>query len=524
MAQYYGLSQTAGFADGLAQGFGLVNEVYNDKEINRLKQEELDATAAYRMASTVAESKYRDQQIGIEQDGLALKRDEFGLMETESAATIAALQADNQVRLINANTAGVNATTAAANADTNRLVREEAGTQAQFLRDEQARQLANQTGAEALAQISEMLESGNYDPEELDRLGLITKGTPFDVYKFSSESYATLQSVAEQRLSAMLQSENPDLNDPELLASAGAVVNAGARVGMIVDDTFLNAPEGLRNGDYRMHSKEILGLDLDLNDGNPFLTGTVRVHLVHKDDPNQAAHYDAPMTGGGRSPSTSASAQIPVADFLSGMKGMSALTSKIQEDIAPALKAARIEQIGGRAAYRQAVQKDILDLMTFITDNPESGSLISGVSNNQLTQEDIAGLASDRVLGLGSNVEPDFREMAKSTILAVRDQIENSSVFNADLNRFYKQDTTDPQNTKKLQLKPTDLTDSQILLMASEMNQDDTTKKYSRSSNYSTVLESMLTADGYEMDVRTGINQRVRGVGARLNQTLAGGQ
>mgnify|MGYP003640666627 CR=1 FL=1 len=66
MAQYYGLSQTAGFADGLAQGFGLVNEVYNDKEINRLKQEELDATAAYRMASTEAESKYRDQQFGIQ--------------------------------------------------------------------------------------------------------------------------------------------------------------------------------------------------------------------------------------------------------------------------------------------------------------------------------------------------------------------------------------------------------------------------------------------------------------------------
>jgi len=506
MARYYGLGQTAGFADGLAQGFGLVNEVYNDKEINRLKQEELDATSAYRMAETEATSKYRDQQFGLETRGADLADKEFDLTEAESIATRANQKSQSETNLLNANTARTNAETANARSATQGRTADEAIAQGEFDRKEEERKRRNTVGAESLSLISDMLKSDNFDPDEYDRLIQLTEGTSFDVSRLSGDSYATLQSVAEQRLSAMLQSENPDLNDPELLASAGSVINAGVRKGEIVDDSFVNAPEGLRNGEFIMHSKDVLSLKVDLNDGNPFVAGTVRVHLQHKDNPNNFVHYDAPMTGGGRLSSTSNPAQIPVQDLLNGMKGMSALTSQIQQDIAPSLKAARIEQMGGRAAYRQAVQSDILALNTFIEKSPEAGSLISGVKNIDLTQKDIAGLASDRMLGLGHNTEPDLRETAKSTIIKVRDQIENSSVFNADLNKFFKQDTTDPQNTKKIRMTPADLSDSQILLLASQMDQDATTQKYSRRPEYSSVLESMLTTNGYEMDTRSNMS------------------
>jgi len=467
MARYYGLGQTAGFADGLAQGFGLVNEVYNDKEINRLKQEELDATAGYRMAETEATSKYRDQQIGIEQGQLDLDNERLGLDKKESAATIAGLQADNQVRLINAKTAGVNATTAATNADTNRFVREEAGTQAQFLRDEKARQLNLQQAGETLASLDiafkESARTGVPVPTEVIQNAIeMTDKTPLSVARAVSSLAPVNMEVMNTTLQGVF-SEGGDINDEKALEVVGEFLNQNTEVGRVMSTaTDVNLP--IAYDGWLMYKKDLLSASASVDGETPTLSAMARITLQNPKDPTQFVHYDAPVTRG-RGAGSSEAGQFPVAEFLSGTAGYAVQVRYAQENFRPLLEQHRIDTMYGNAGeYQTALLAEQSRLAEWVTDYPTSQPLVAGVDNNTLTQKVINSAAKDNTLNMGNPKVMSFIPDSTSSIIDFRAFMDSDPKLKA-LQQSYQIPSKNKNGVTEG--VPVKLTDSEVLILMS---------------------------------------------------------
>jgi len=482
MARYYGLGQTAGFADGLAQGFGLVNEVYNDKEINRLKQEELDATAAYRMAETEAESTYRDQQIGLQTREADLNDLEFGLRETESLATIAGLQADSQVRLINAKTAGTTA-------DAALLGRQNAGLKLQQTQDEISRQQRDEKAAAGIAVFAEQNAQHRINgtfatPDEIQAVDAATKGTNYSITGLSG--YSSGAEMARLAEAVSTAATTGDLNNKDLWDVVGSF--AARPAGDIVNsESYPFAPRAYDG--FEVVSTEVVGLEAHLNDGvgqdpsvgyegTPTLSGTVMVTLRDPDDPDVTYYYQAPLTPN-RVSTDNEPLQIPLKDVVDGIGGYGILQRQMEDISGPPIRAYQKQKLfKDEGSYQVALGKEKDRLYTHVTTYPTNHRLIAGKDNNTLVAKDLNDLAGDNLLQVGRPKRTSYLREAEIGIMETREQFGTNKSLSAILQPFGVASTVDGKTTR-VPIKPDDLTDREILILRSVLNADPKNEKRS---------------------------------------------
>lgn len=467
MARYYGLGQTAGFADGLAQGFGLVNEVYNDKEINRLKQEELDATAAYRMAETEAESKYRDQQIGLQTREADLNDQEFGLRETESLATIAGLKADDELRRLQISNARTTAEAGLLARQTADRVANEAGIQAQAERDEQARQLKLQQAGDTLVSLDiafkESARTGVPVPTELIQNAIeVTDKTPMSVARAVSSLAPVNMEVMNSTLQGVF-SKGGDINDEKTLEVVGEFVNQNTEVGRTMSTaTDVNLP--IAYDGWVMYKKDLLSASVSLDGETPTLSAMARITLQNPKDPTQFVHYDAPVTMG-RGAGSSEAGQFPVEEFLSGTAGYAVQVRYAQENFRPLLEQHRINTMYGNAGeYQTALLNEQSRLAQWVTDYPTSNPLVAGRDNNTLAQKVINDAAKDNTLNMGNPRVMSFIPDSTSSIIDFRAFMDSDSKLKA-LQQSYQMPSTNKDGVTEG--VPVKLTDSEVLILMS---------------------------------------------------------
>ena len=453
MARYYGLGQTAGFADGLAQGFGLVNEVYNDKEINRLKQEELDATAAYRMAETEAESTYRDQQIGLQTREADLNDLEFGLRQTESLATIASQKTIDQINLIRARTAA--------------SIAEGAETQAQLNRDEQERQQKLQQAGETISGLDiafkESARTGVPVPTEVIQNAIeMTDGTPLSVARAVSSLAPVNMEVINSTLQGVF-SEGGDINDEKTLEVVGEFLNQNTEVGRVMSTaTDVNLP--IAYDGWLMYKKDLLSASASVDGETPTLSAMARITLQNPKDPTQFVHYDALVTRG-RGAGSSEAGQFPVEEFLSGTAGYAVPVRYAQANFRPLLEQPRIDTMYGNAGeYQTDLLNEQSRLAQWVTDYPTSNPLVAGRENNTLPQKVINSAAKDNTLKMGNPRVMSFIPDSTSSIIDFRALMDSDPKLKA-LQQSYQIPSKNKDGVTEG--VPVKLTDSEVLILMS---------------------------------------------------------
>ena len=89
--------------------------------------------------------------------------------------------------------------------------------------------------------------------------------------------------------------------------------------------------------------------------------------------------------------------------------------------MAPVVRAAKIDQMGGDSAFRSAVNSEIESMVAVMEASPSSRTYMGSKTNEELLQspDDIRRIAEDRALGLGRKTER-FGDQAKQTLLQAK--------------------------------------------------------------------------------------------------------
>ena len=142
---------------------------------------------------------------------------------------------------------------------------------------------------------------------------------------------------------------------------------------------------------------------------------------LERKTPGQFYHYIAPMTDGRVAGSTQRS-QVPINQIIDGMGGTAILIDTLNRDMAPVVRAAKIDQMGGDSAFRQAVNSEIEEHgLPSWEASPSSRTYMGSKTNEELLQspDDIRRIAEDRALGLGRKTER-FGDQARQTLLQAK--------------------------------------------------------------------------------------------------------
>lgn len=455
---YYGLSRVGGIADGFGVGLTAARGFIQDKRDAEYQQAKLDADAeAARLTAD-----FRSKQLDNEATRIRLQGEENAAAEqfradqraADSAESIAAAEARKAE--------------AEANAATRRITEEAAAKAtavAEGQLDAQAREQKNTAALESIAQLDLLIKRAQQtgtqpDLEMINTLIGNTADTKFDLSTILGADYqndiANLTSVIREQLSS---GQMLDTSDPRILAGADALVNAngGTMIGRTVDSTFVNAPKEYQDGNYRVVSREATGIDIKEGADGLMFSSDVLVTLERKDAPGEFYHYIAPMTDGRVAGSTQR-AQVPINQIIDGMGGTAILIDTLNRDMAPVVRAAKIDQMGGDSAFRSAVNSEIESMVSVMEASPGSRTYMGSKTNEELLQspDDIRRIAEDRALGLGRKTER-FGDQAKQTALQAR------AIVETELQAF-KVEGPDGRPTKTM-----DLTQQEVFRLAATL-------------------------------------------------------
>ena len=449
---YYGVSRVGGIADGFGQGFAAARGIIADKREAEYQQSRLEADAEAARLTQEFRSKQLDneaERIRLQAEGNA-RAEQF--RAEEKAANAAQRLADTERG------------TAVASAQESAARKAEAVAQGQL--NAQEREQRNTAALESIAQLDLLIKRAQQtgtapDLEMVNTLIGNTAESKFDLTTILGTDYqndiANLTSVIREQLSS---GQMLDTSDPRILAGADALINAngGAMIGRTVDSTFANAPEAYRDGNYRVVSREATGIDITEGPDGLMFSSDVLVTLERKDRPGEFYHYVAPMTDGRQAESTQR-AQVPINTIIDGMGGNAILIDTLNRDMAPTIRAAKIDQMGGDAAFRQAVNAEIESMITVMEASPSSRTYMGSKTNEELLQSptDIQRIAEDRALGLGRKTER-FGDQAKQTLL------EAKFIIDKPLQAF-KVEGPDGKPTKTMELS-----DAEVFELASTLD------------------------------------------------------
>ena len=401
---YGGLNSAGGFADGFSSGFGLINDAVDSRKRRELDEQKLAADER----AAQSEREFREQQAGWRQDDKVWQR--------EQAASAKKFQ--NEERIANNRTR--DASIAASNAQTD-LANKKFET-AQYKLDQEKR---TDKAIASLASLEDLLkysrENGiSPDLDVVQQLVNDTKGTVFDAALLVGTDYGKSLADLTSTLREQLNSGEIDFTDPRILGGFDAMVNSyqGGLIGQFIDDSFVNAPEEIRNGTWKVISREATGMKVD--EAGNFSSDV----LVTAQDPRtrDIVHYIAPLTAK-RGQGSKDRIQVPVKQMMDGIAGTTVLIDRISGDMKSIIKRAAIEKEGGHADFRAKVDTRVEALRNQKAANETRRDILPTKLNRDVTEEDILRVAEDQVLGIGSK-NKSHRAEAKAEILQTRKDIE----------------------------------------------------------------------------------------------------
>jgi hypothetical protein len=414
-------SSVGGFADGFTQGFGLMQDAENARLDRQMAQSEIDATAKYR-ADTLAEDR-RQFDEGTRQFGITNKREQD---QFDAEIEIKKKEAEGAASLRAAQLSAANVAEAKSKAELDALERER----------------VNEEGLAAMAQLDQVIKTAQRtgvmpDLQVINDLIEKTRPTKFDLSVALGKDFQSDIANFVNALSTQFQSGNSDLSDPRLEMGIDALIHSqgGALIGSTITDANVNAPEELQNGQYKIISREAVNIDIKeqgvsdhlpngvMPDGReqqgpPRLAASADVLVTAEGPDGQLVQYIAPMTKG-RSASTGERVQIPVNSIFDGVGGTAVMIDYLNKNMAEPIKAAKKEDLGGEAAFQQAVSAQQEAVVNIIAANEGARTFRSDKTNGELGPEDIQRIAEDRALGLGKKQE-SFRDDAKREIMQTK--------------------------------------------------------------------------------------------------------
>jgi len=474
------LSSTGGFADGFTSGFGLMNQAYTDKrkldQAEEAMQYERDQDAAVMAeerrqfnARTEEEKRQFDATEAREKDQFDK---EFGLQKTEAEATATLRQA----QLTAAETAQANDQ---AEINARLKLEKEQDAMGAIAQLDQVIKTAQRTGTQPdLAVVNELLER--------------TVGTKYDLTVALGREYQNNIANLTNVLSTQLNQGNFDPTDPRVEMGADALVNAqgGDMIGKTIDESFKNAPDELKNGQYKVVSRE--ATNIQINEGSsdmgpPELMVSMDVLVTAEGPDGQIVHYIAPMTEN-RTGSSSDRVQIGATDLFDGLGGTAVLIDYLNTNMADPIKAAKKDALGGEAAFQQAANSQAEFIISVAEANPSGRSFMSNKTNEELlsSPDDIRRIAEDRALGLGKK-QGTFREEASREIMQTR----------LDLDPLLKDKRVKDPKTGKPTAMP-DFSDAEILKISATLDSSGKPTLRTRS-----LLREMLERKG-AVEIRRG--------------------
>tara|TARA_R100001443_G_scaffold87879_3_gene94416 strand:+ start:524 stop:2035 length:1512 start_codon:yes stop_codon:yes gene_type:complete len=434
-----------GFAEGFGQGFGLMQSTLDARD----KRKRLDA----------AEQLAQDQ-FGLEQekqaDLRAYREEDLDIKRTSEATR--GLQA--QTAALNAQTANLKARTAQQIADDKndpdslegqKIASEIAENLAQggYYDAQEAKADAStryyEAGADQRKQAVDMYRGAQFvqqawdltDPNalastsDLTRLNQLVDATTnygiFDLsYIASSESQ-----VADANLSTFMQDlaagGQPDLDGKTLRAMSHALgINSSAAVGRNIDETFVNAPAGLKDGNWEVSSQGLRTLTAG-EDGT--LTGSLYVMAKHKTTGEEIPYFP-PLTAA-RSFQSNERAELNIDDGMKAIAGSMYMRQNLRPRIREKVTQARIlTQYGdnkgdnGVTKFEKVVNKIVQDQIKHIEDGGQTDGLAgttllpSGEVDRNATvtlagRDKMRQAVKDKLLFPEATVQPDADQINK---------------------------------------------------------------------------------------------------------------
>ncbi len=210
-------------------------------------------------------------------------------------------------------------------------------------------------GAEAMTQMMGMAEdviNGNATPDQFSQLLELNKDTITEAGLVFNPSF-----------DISLESFKSDLDNGNYEGSSGVdLLNAVAKssnqfnIGAMVDETFVNAPEEMRSGGYKVVSSEFI----DFREVEGGVTGTV-LNVVEDTQGNQFM-YTSPNTAG-RNTSDGAPLVLAVDDLMAGLGAVTKMRNDMGGMKAQMKEAAQIAKYGkgpeGQNKFMAEVQDEV---------------------------------------------------------------------------------------------------------------------------------------------------------------------
>ena len=383
-----------GFASGFQQGFGLVNSVFDREADQEYRQNAIDQRAAEAAASErlgMARNKL------MEQDNQNNADYRTQMQEAQTAENLAAADARKQTNKFQAEQAERSDQITKARLATEATKAEQAAAESQYSLDQNTQQdiLTRQAlDSNELLETLESIEAGNFygDPAGVQAIMERLSESMFDTGVLTSEMLATTSDQVRQTLQDA--SQGGEINQAAISNALNIMLRSSNDIGIgnVVDETYVNAPEFMRDGSgsYKITGKEIL--DLQLGPDGQNISGSV---LVTVSDGSGEFYYTAPATEGrnGASPS---GVNMNIEELVQGFGGYMTMANsyrKHKPTIQRIQREAKYKDRNGRydaAAYQQKVAEIKSNHRKTVTDGnlQDKESPIPGITNNQLLQDD----------------------------------------------------------------------------------------------------------------------------------------
>ena len=377
-----------GFASGFQKGFGLVNSFYDRQSQDEYRQgllaqrkEEAEATAQFRENQLKANAEFRTKELEEQRRrNLVLEGEARASREAREQAAIR----DDEYQTARMGLLGAQQEALQEERAYERTVRERENRR--YERNQQTQQAA--LAASELMETLEGIERGdiNYNTEQLLQTLEKPTGSLFDVgIAIDPETFATQEGLAKQVQSLQ---QNGKVEGSAVLKAMNLMLNQtnSYGVGETIDETYQNAPEWMRNGEYTIASKEFIDVRMNQasSDGQsgPSLSGKILV--TAKDRKGNEVMYVAPATEGREG--TGAQVSLDTGELLQGFAGYMTYANAMRQ-YAPRIKRLKAEALFtdargnyDAAAYSNAVSsvksayaKDVKDRSRMTAPSPVSG-------------------------------------------------------------------------------------------------------------------------------------------------------
>lgn len=501
MARSY-IGSVKGFADGFTQGFGLVNDAYTGKRKLDMAEEEMTYQREqdrlnreqdqrnFDAEQEAAERRYQAQMKKL-QDQYELDSQQLAISQTDAEGKAA-------LRKIQAETASAQGKLAEAERRVVEKEQQESEALSAIAQLDQIIMAAKRNGTQPdMAVVSELI-------------GKTQGAGRFDITVALGADYQSSLAGLTNTLSTQLNNGEFDGSDPRILMGVDALINSqkGRMIGQTIDESFLNAPEQYRTGDYKIVSREAYNVDVSEGamdgQGPPQLMVSSDVLVTAQDSDGNIVQYVAPMTDG-RSGQTGEKVKIPATTMFDGIAGSAVLVDYLNTNFSDYIKAAKIEELGGQQKFQQAVAANTEAIVAMAEARPDSNTYLSNKKNGDLLPEDIARIAEDKTLGFGKK-QSSFREDASLLRMTTRE------VLKKELGQKYVIEV----DGKNVALRAEDFTDQELFEIAATFG--GTPERPTISSETRDILSDLVKKRGGTVIEREGFFKRLTDAAGSANE------